>query len=417
MKKHFNLLFILFIIKIFYSKQELNFDVSIDMNELKSGGGFKIIDSLIKKSCEAWLPSLFMPILYVPKTTELKGGEIDPNKEINLKTPFFNDNKEFVSQIFKNVPFLINNLNSILGRPLSANIYNCYFGISPRVNIEGLEEENSILNDLKNKGLIVNKIFSFQEWDITSNPVKTKFYLGDSYNAFNSNTGIIGTCQSYPNDSLWGCSFKEMLLNNINIPLTNETGHYYKIYFASEIHNIIFPKKFEDIIIKSSNNSCISDSEKYLKCADFFKDSYYVPLQLTEENENFVITGQVDSLSRFKENKDENRDYARIQFDNLDYIIMPLMTFKEFHVQFDAENNLIKFYTNNPNILKVKKIKSGSSWLSAFIVILIILIILGLGFAVFWLIKNKRKSETNINKFSKFEDEEDYQNMNEKKVF
>ena len=416
MKEHFNFFLIFFIIKIFSSEQEFQFEVSIDMREPLSGGGFIIVDNHINKTCGTWLPSLFMPILYVPKSTTVKEGDIVGDKKINLKSPFFNDNLDFIVQMFRNVSFLSNNLIGILMRPLSANIYSCYFGISPRVNITGLEEGDSTLNNLKNNDLIVNKIFSFKEWDINSNPVKTTFYLGDSHNVFNSDTGIIGTCESDPNDSLWGCSFKEMIFNNINIPLTDETGQY-KIYFASETHNLIFPNKFEEIIEK--NSSCtISDSEDYLKCADFFKESYYVPLQLTEANENFVITGQVDSLGRFNENKDENKDYARIQFDNIDYIILPLIIFKEFHVQFDAENNLIKFYTNNSNILKVKEIKKeGSSGLSVLIFILIILIVLGIGFAVFWFRRNKRKTVSNINKFSKFEDEEDYQKKKKKKVF
>ena len=55
--------------------------------------------------------------------------------------------------------------------------------------------------------------------------------------------------------------------------------------------------------------------------------------------------------------------------------------------------------------------------MKAFLVILVILILLGLCLAGVFYFKNKRKTESNINKFSKFEDEEDYQNMNEKKVF
>jgi len=414
MEKHLNFFLIFFIIELFFPSKEFEFEVSIDMKELKSGGGFLIADAR-KKVCGTWRPSLFLPILYVPEPTDINEGALIPQTKLNIKSPFFNDNKEFVVQMFKNISFLSDNLKGILLRPLSANVYNCYFGISPRANITGLEEGNVLLNELKDNNFIGKKIFSFQQWDIISNPVKTKFYLGDSHNDFNSNTGIIGTCESDTNDSLWGCSFKEMIFNNINIPLTNENGQY-KIYFASETHNLIFPNKFEEIIIKSSNNSCTINDEDYLKCADFFKDSDYVPLQLTEANENFVITGQVDSMGRFNENK-ENKDYARIQFEKIDYIILPLMAFKEFHVQFDADKYLVKFYTNNPNILKVKISKSGSSGLSVFIVLLIIIILLGLGFAVFWLMKNRRKDGTNINKFSKFEDEEDYQNMNEKKVF
>ena len=414
MKRNFYFYLIFFIIK---TTQGFQFEVSIDMNDLKLGGGFLIADTR-KKVCGTWLPSLFMPVLYVPEGTIIEEGDVDTKENIYLKSPFFNDNKQFEVQMFKNISFLTNDLIGILMRPMYAKVYNCYFGISPRGNITGLEEDISLLNVLKNNGLILKKIFSFKEWDINSNPVKTTFYLGDSHNDFNSNTGIIGTCKNDQNDILWGCSFKEMIFNKINIPLTDETGQY-KIYFASETHNLIFPKKFKEIIKENSNSSCsIDESDVYLKCVDFFKDSNYVPLQLTEANENFVITGQVDSLGRFNENKNVNKDYARIQFDKIDYIILPLMAFKEFHVQFDADDNLIRFYTNNPDILKVKEIKKeGSSGLSVFITILIILIILGLGFAVFGFLKNRRKTESNINKFSKFEDEEDYQAMNDKKVF
>ena len=68
--------------------------------------------------------------------------------------------------------------------------------------------------------------------------------------------------------------------------------------------------------------------------------------------------------------------------------------------------------------MKVKEIKKeGSSALIRFFVILVILILLVLCLVAFWFVKNQRKTESNINKFSKFEDEEEYQNMNEKKVF
>ena len=414
MKRNFYFYLIFFIIK---TTQEFQFEVSINMNELKSGGGFLIADNR-NKVCGTWLPSLFMPVLYVPEGTQINEGNVDPKENIYLKSPFFNDNKEFEVEMFNDISFLTNDLIGILMRPMYAKVYNCYFGISPRANITGLEEEISLLNVLKKNGLILEKIFSFKEWDINSNPVKTTFYLGDSHNDFNSNTGIIGTCENYPNNNLWGCSFKEMIFNKINIPLSDITGRY-KIYFASETHNLIFPKHYKEIFKDNSNNSCFIDgNDVYLKCVGFFRDSNYVSLQLTEANENFVITGQVDSLSRFNENKDENKDYARIQFAEIDYIILPLMAFKEFHVQFDAENNLIRFYTNNPDILKVKEIKKEeSSGSSAFIIILIILIILVLGLAVFLFLKKRSKTESNINKYSKFEDEENYQAMNDKKVF
>ena len=143
-----------------------------------------------------------MPVLYVPEQTIIKEGPLEPKENIYLKSPFFNDNKQFEVQMFKNISFLTNDLKGILMRPILAKVYNCYFGISPRANITGLEEETSLLNDLKNNGLILKNIFSFKEWDINSNPVKTIFYLGESHNDFNSNTGVIGTCKSDPNDIL-----------------------------------------------------------------------------------------------------------------------------------------------------------------------------------------------------------------------
>ena len=279
----------------------------------------------------------------------------------------------------------------------------------------------NILNNLKAKEKIKERIFSFTKWDIKASPPTSKLYLGESYNIFNSNEGIIGTCESYPNDSLWGCSFKEMIFNNINIPLKNETESLYKIYFASEIQDLYFPKSYEQIFKELSKYSCDKNTKNYLECKNFFNSSNYVSLQLTEENEKFIIKGQVDNLARFSNTDDDSKkDMARIRFEDIDYIILPLMVFKEFHVQFDAENSLISFYTENSEILEVKeKGKNKSSSIgTVLIIILIILVVLGLIFGAYWFFIKRRKSvETNINTFSKFEDEDSYKNVNEKKVF
>ena len=97
--------------------------------------------------------------------------------------------------------------------------------------------------------------------------------------------------------------------------------------------------------------------------------------------------------------------------------------FKNFHIQFDAENNLISFYTTNTSILTLKNIrddddKESSSGLIIFLIILIILIVLGLVLGVFCFLKRRRGSlEKNINKYNKFEDEENFQSLNEQRVF
>ena len=52
------------------------------------------------------------------------------------------------------------------------------------------------------------------------------------------------------------------------------------------------------------------------------------------------------------------------------------------------------------------------------LIIFLILLTLALGLGIFWFIKQKRASvEKNINKYNKFEDEDNFQDLNEKRVF
>jgi hypothetical protein len=416
MKKHFDIFFICFIINIFSSIQELkNYQFLMNINEK----GFFIEDKAENRICDIWSPSLFLPLLLISKNIKIDYGEIIENLDSTLKTPFINNNEPFPVEFYKNVPYLNKDFQGKLMTPVLTlvDVKYCYFGISHGIGLEGLGEEFINLNNLKIDGKIDKKIFSFGLWDI-SDPknLKANFYLGKSNDVFNSNDGIIGTCENYPKDSLWGCSFKEMKFNNINIPLKiNGTEIFYKIYFSSETHNLIFPKFFREIFKDETKNLCSFNSEDYLECKGIFDDSKYVPLHLTENNDNFVITGQVDNLNRFNQNNDEKKDYARVQIKDIDFIILPLIVFKKFHLEFDAENDLIRFYTDDSTILKVKETKKGGfSGFTIFIIIFIILIVLGLGFGAYWFIKNIQKPEKNINQFSKYEDEENYQNMNDK---
>ena len=125
-------------------------------------------------------------------------------------------------------------------------------------------------------------------------------------------------------------------------------------------------------------------------------------------------------------NKDNDKEIIQINFSLENYIIFPLILFKQFHVQFDAEKKVINFYTTNSSLLQVKQEKKetpknedeSSSGLTAFLVILIILLIIGIGLGVFYFLrKSRNKVEKDINRFTKFEDEEDFKNMNENKVY
>jgi len=417
MGKYIQIYFFFLLIKIFLATPDFGiFDVEIVLENTNLEGLF-ISDKSEDKICPNWIPSLFLPLLYVSKNVDTKNAIlITEYSKKKLFYPVFFSNKTITVNTYQNINFLNEKFQSKIMKEIYQQVSNCYFGLSHGVNnFESLKEEDVTLNYLKENNFINKKIFSFDIWNLNNN--KTTFYLGDSHENFNSNTGIIGTCESYSKDSPWGCPFKKMLFNNINIPL-EDNGGLYKIYFSSETHNFIFPNSFKEIFKNYTNSLCYCTSDNYLSCPDFFKVSKYVPIQLTEEKDNFVITGQVDSIFRFNTLEKDKKDYARIQFDDINCIILPLIVFKEFHVQFDAESNLIKFYTKDSNILKVKEIKKEeSSSLTIFLVILAILILLGLCLAIFLFIKNKRKTEVNINKFSKFEDEEDYQNIKGKKIF
>ena len=401
----------------------IEFEMAINLDPESETEEFNINSQIKDSPCTKWTPSLFIPILLIPKKNEIsKGTPIDRNS-FDLKYPFINSNKDFKVLPYEGVPSIIENYEDILLMSIDSKVSLCYFGISPGINIyKELNLEHNTLNNLKTKGKIKERIFSFTKWDIKASPPTSKLYLGESQNIFNSNKGIIGTCESYPNDSLWGCSFKEMIFNNINIPLKNESDSLYKIYFASEIQDLYFPKSYQQIFKDLSKESCDKNTKQfYLECKNFFNSSNYVSLQLTEENEKFIIKGQVDNLARFSNTDDDSKkDMARIRFEDIDYIIFPLMAFKEFHVQFDADHNLISFYTDNSEILEVKeKAKNKSSSVgTVLIIILIILVVLGLIFGAYWFFIKRRKSvETNINTFSKFEDEDSYNNLNGKKVF
>ena len=71
-------------------------------------------------------------------------------------------------------------------------------------------------------------------------------------------------------------------------------------------------------------------------------------------NDDMKITIEIDSAKRFTADNNELKNKTRIRFNNFDYFIFPLIMFKNFHVQFDAENNIIQFYTTNKSILSVK---------------------------------------------------------------
>ena len=72
---------------------------------------------------------------------------------------------------------------------------------------------------------------------------------------------------------------------------------------------------------------------------------------------NMIGYNAADNVKRYHLNEDVKDINTKIQFKNNEYFIFPLIMFKNFHVQFDGEANIISFYTTNKDILEVKKKK------------------------------------------------------------
>ena len=413
-----------FLVNISISIQSnIKYDIIINIEQSEMDEIF-INDKNTDSPCEKWIPSLFNPILIVPKTKDIIEGE-DLGLSYRIKNPFLNNFYEFQVSLYKNTEFLNEKYLSFAFQAKSPTpVSNCYFGLSfGNGNYSFLTREQFNLNLIANTNKL-KKIFSFDKWIIKNFLINTAFYFGDTHDIFNSNKGIVGNCRINQEDSFWGCSFKEMLFNNINVPLKDNNGNSYKIYFSSETHNIIFPLSYKENFEKISNNICKSNEDGYVTCKYLFNDKKYAPLTLTEENDEIIITGEVDSLNRFNGNNDYKNDFANIRFENINYIIIPLIVFKEFYIQFNAEENVVSFYTEDSKILKVKeKEKSGNNnsssiGLTILLITLCIFIILALSFGIYLFIKKKSNNyEKDINKFNKYEDEEDFHNMNENRVF
>ena len=240
--------------------------------------------------------------------------------------------------------------------------------------------------------MIENKIFSIDRWDINGESIKSNLYIGDTHEIFRTKNGIIGNCKS--NDSFWGCQFNEITFDSNSFSLKNEEGHLYQIYFSTETHNILFPMRFKEIFLNITNNKCQINYENYLFCSNMFNTRDYIPIKLSNENMN--ITAEIDSLNRFLMKDQLKENFTRIKFEEIDYLVFPLIMFKNFYIQFDAENNIISFCTNDSSILSIKGIDDkddkdeGSSLIIIIIVILIIIVVLFLGFIVYRFIKKRR---------------------------
>lgn len=407
------------IIKNSFEQDTLDFELIIKNKEEPDIIPFTF--QLGDDKCIYWIPSLFDPFLIV-KYQSVPTGSIpyEKVKDFSFINPLYEENIKV--GLYK-YSLLNKNIEIILGED-EYIVKKCYFGLSSGLADNGLDDNINTLDYLKNKDKIKQKIFSIDKWNI-SDVISSKLHFGYEHPNFNiQNKKYIGICKNIEEDKYWGCFFEKMFINNTNIPLIqkkDDTQIVYKVYFSTEDHNIILPQDLENIFAEATK--CNYDYKNNLeKCINSFdKNQDYIPLKLI--NENMTITAEIDRTKRF--NKNIKEDIINVSFGNNNFIVLPLILFKNFDIQFDADKNIISFYSDNKDILQVNyeesnknEEESSSTGLKVFLVILIILIILTLGFVIIYLIRKKRSNiEKNINRFTKFDDEEDFKNMNENKVY
>ena len=369
----------------------------------------------IKYLCDNWYPSLLNSILIVPDS-QLDGYQIQYIKNIEIANAYYKD-KNSQCTLYE---FLFNNEYNIYLGLCNFNDFKCYYGLSPSVPkaSTGLEKEQYNLLKLKNNNDIKEFIFSFDKWEIKDNKISSKLYLGGSHKNFNSNEGYVGSC-NITDKEYWSCAFKELIFNNVNIPLAKDDKSSYNIYFASEDNNIAFPNAFKNLFPEASNGKCeakIYGDVYHLSCENLTKGEY-IPLKIIGEDMN--ITAEVDYSTNYCKNKGNNPKKTRISFEPIKYIIFPLMMFKKFHVEFDGVNKKISFFTKDKSILEVpeKPAEEKSSILTVLLVILIIVVVLAIAFVIYHYIRKLRGNslEKSINECNKYED--DFRNINENSNF
>lgn len=378
--------------------------------------------------CEQWIPSLFNPIFLLPYDIDTKKYEKITNINFNLICPVISEENLQINLL----NYSDYNITFAKIRFDEGIVKNCYFGLNFAFGDYNsiLNYSKNILSQLKDINKIKKKIFSFKKWKINKDSINTSLYIGDSHDNFivKNENATIGSCKLNTTYPYWGCFFKGMSFRNSYTDLINDkNNNSYNVYFSSENYQILFPESFKSKFDKITNNSCVLTEEEAinnygLRCENFFDKDNYTTIELITDEMN--ITVEIDNLNRFSEGDPKKKNITRIKYRNIDYFIFPLIMFKQFHIQFDAEDNLTSFYTTDQSILKVKKDdkqkkdKHSSNASTIFLIIFIILLIVVLVFGVFWFIKKRKNSvEKNINKYNKFEDEDNFKDMNEKRVF
>ena len=430
MKKFFfskNIFFCLILfITFIYETKEIYKEIPL---KLEKGGNVNLpLYIETNDACSKWVPALFSQILII-KSPENYTKEYYP---LDFKS---NPSSKIVAEGDLELQLYTGSVSIFHPIFLALSKYQwpsfCQFGLGYSDIIAVRTTDNFNYNSMKN--LISSKqleknVFSFDKWNFDdSELITSKIFIGDSHEDFLEDN--VGTCKI--NDTnYFGCIFDDFIFLNETFPLIKEENNKsYIIYFSSEFTKIYFPQEFKDKI--TDNGKCTySEFPTPILICEELKGKEYLPLKLRSENMN--ITLEVDYLGRYYNSKTDGA--ANILFHDYDYIIFPLTMLKNFHVQFNVENNTINFYTNDTSILEIPKKEEPkpdpvpipsqdpeegpsdgpSAGLIVFLVIIGILLVGGLGYGGFLIWKKQQNPdiEKRFNKYAKFEDEDINENNN-----
>ena len=371
-----------------YTELDLKLKLSLEDNDLPLY--FETFDA-----CGYWVPSLFSPISLINDKIDV-GNYTYKLVSVKIQNPASIKHKNRELEMLVYTGNISNYEKVYLAKSTETWPTNCQFalGYSDIFPNDIGKNYNSIKN-LISENKIEKFIFSFGIWKETDNEINSKLYIGESHENFLEKN--VGTCNN-TNGSYWGCNFDEFTFMNETIPLINNaSNNSYNIYFSSEFTKIYFPESFKEKFEKVCTLK--KTLVELLICNTDTKEKY-LPMKL--RNDNMNITIEVDYIKRYYDYSEEG-NVTNIFFHKEDYIIFPLSMFKNFHVQFDLDKNLISFFSNDTTLLEVKKeiiipnntdnppksddTEPPKGISSGVIIIIIIVVVIVVGLALFFLIK------------------------------
>ena len=241
-------------------------------------------------------------------------------------------------------------LNDKCGRWTPALFYEkepkeCQFGLKFTDDVSG--EKNNTIKYLLNNKIIKKNIFSFGKWEEDEEYIKSKLYIRDKHENFSKDN--IATCKLQKDKGLYGCIFDNFTFLEQTYNLKEKYYEPFTIYFSPETTYIHMHKRFEKIVESVLGIYILYRNEP--------RPQNFEPLIL--RSGDLSLTLEVDYFDRYlgpnAKIAEKNLLKIKTHDESDNFIIFPMSMFKNFHVQFDVDNNEISFYSENSSLIQNKK--------------------------------------------------------------